>query len=96
MDSDDVPGPVIEFVGKVVSAIIEPLIALIFVLAFAYFMWGLASFVLALGTGDETKAGEGKQHMLWGLIGLTIMVSVYAIIRVVLATFGISLSWFSA
>ncbi len=93
MDSDEVPGPVVEFVAKVVDAIIGPLIGLIFVLAFGYFMWGLASFIIALSSGDETKSAEGKQHMLWGIIGLTVMVSVYAIINMVLATFGISIGW---
>ncbi len=93
MESDEVPGAVVEFVGKVVEAIIEPLIGLIFVLAFGYFMWGLASFVVALSTGDETKSTEGKSHMLWGIIGLTVMVSVYAIINMALATFGIDVGW---
>jgi hypothetical protein len=83
----EVPAGTVEFVDNVVEAIINPIIGVIFVVAFVYFLWGLMVFILS--AGDSTKVTEGKQHMLWGVVGMTIMVSVFAIIAIGLATFGI-------
>lgn len=38
---------------------------------------------------NEEKRSEGKTHMIWGLIGLTIMFGVWAILSMVLNTLGI-------
>jgi len=45
---------------------------------------------LVFNAGDNSGRNEGKQHLLWGLIGMVIMVSVFAIIRVALYTFNVT------
>ncbi|MBP9760381.1 MAG: hypothetical protein KBD24_03365 [Candidatus Pacebacteria bacterium] len=87
MEDNAVPEKVVEFVGAVNNAIINPIIGVIFALALVYFLWGLMMFIF--NAGDESKVTEGKQHMLYGVIGMTVMVSVFAIIGVVLATFDV-------
>ena len=77
-----------KFVGSVTKEIINPILAIIFALALAYFLWGLMTFMVSVG-GSGTQE-EGRQHMLWGVIGMTIMVGAFAIIQVGLATFGIT------
>ena len=79
----------IAFVGKVVDNIINPFIVLLFTVALAVFFWGMAQFIL--GADDETKRSTGKQHMVWGVLGLFIMVGVFGIMAVLLRTFGIAL-----
>lgn len=79
----------IAFIGRVVDVIVNPLIVLLFAAALAFFFWGMAQFIL--GADDETKRQTGKQHMVWGVIGLVIMVSVFGIMAVLLRTFGITL-----
>ncbi len=76
------------FIARVNDALINPLIALIFVAALLYFLWGLFMFIST--AGEDTKRAEGKQHMLWGIIGMVIMVSVFAILRIGLNTFGVT------
>jgi len=66
--------------------IIQPIISVLFALALAIFLWGIAEFVW--GAGNDTKIEEGKQHMLYGVIGMVIMVSVYGIINVALSIIG--------
>ncbi len=39
--------------------------------------------------GDEKSRQEGKNGILWGLVGMFIMVGVFSIINVILHTFGI-------
>ncbi|MFQ5540873.1 MAG: hypothetical protein ACE5F4_01350 [Candidatus Paceibacteria bacterium] len=77
------------FIGNFVRLIINPLIGLLFALALAYFVWGGAQFILNAGSEEGRK--KGKQALLWGLIGLFVMASVFGILRVVTATFGVAL-----
>jgi len=75
------------FLSKVVAEIINPIILLLGALAFIVFLWGVFEFVAH--AGDETKRKEGKQAILWGIIGLVIIFGAYGIINLALGTFGI-------
>jgi len=77
------------FLSKVVAEIINPIILLLGALAFIVFLWGVFEFVLH--AGDETKRKEGKQAILWGIIGLVIIFGAYGIINLALGTFNIPL-----
>lgn len=61
------------------GGIVNSLISLVAALALLYFFWGLARFILR--AGDEKAREEGKQIMMWGIIALFIMVSVWGIVR---------------
>jgi len=78
------------FLNNVNQQIINPLIVLLFSLALAYFLYGVFQFI-ANGANDEKKT-IGKSHMMWGVIGLTIMMGVWGILGLVLNTFGINKS----
>lgn len=64
--------------------IINPLITLLFAIAIAAFLWGVVEFIA--GADDESKVSQGKQHMLWGIIGIAIMVSAFGIMNVLCNT----------
>ncbi len=72
-------------VPKIVDNIVMPVVGFIFALATLYFVWGLIGFFMS---DDSTKREEGKSHILWGTIGIAIMLSVYGIIRLVASTVG--------
>lgn len=76
-----------EFLGRVNTYLFNPLIGLLFAVALGYFLWGVLVFLM--DPDNETKRGEGKQHMLWGVIGMFIMVAVYGIINIITGTFGL-------
>ena len=75
------------FLDKVVVQIVNPIILLLAALAFVVFLWGVFEFIAH--AGDEAKRSEGKQAILWGLIGLVIIFGAYGIINLALDTFGI-------
>ncbi len=79
---------VANFVAAVNQEIINPLIGVIFTAALVLFLYG--AMRLVFGAGNDSARDEGKQHMLWGLVGMVIMVSVFAIIRVMLYTFNVT------
>ncbi len=76
-----------EFVARVNDVIINPLLGSIFIAALFYFLWGVFLFVAR--ASEDSARSEGRQHMFWGIIGMVIMVSVYAILEIGLRTFEV-------
>ena len=58
---------------------------LVVALALLFFFWGLSKFILQAGSEDGRK--EGRNIMLWGIIALFIMISVWGIVAVLDNTF---------
>lgn len=83
-------GATADFVARVNTAIINPVIAFFFIAGLLVFFWGGFQFIFYTGNGTEQKREEGKQHMLWGVIGMLIMVSVFSILQIGLRTFGVT------
>ena len=77
------------FISNIVKFIIQPLVTLLFALALAFFVWGLAMFILNADNPDKRK--EGQQAIIWGIVGLFIISAVIGILAVVTNTFGVSL-----
>jgi len=75
-----------QFLDKVVVQIINPIILLLAATAFVVFLWGVFEFIAH--AGDETHRKEGKQAILWGLVGLVIIFGAYGIINLALGTFN--------
>lgn len=59
--------------------------------AFLFFFYGVVVFILGRvsGKGDMAKLEQGKQFMLWGLIALFVMVSVWGIVRLAQDMLGV-------
>lgn len=65
--------------------VISPAILIVLACGFFLFVYGLVEFLWNLNEGGDNK--EGKQHMLWGIVGMLIMVSVYGILDLLDNTF---------
>jgi hypothetical protein len=57
---------------------------MIFSLATLFFLWGVMKFIRA---SDTTKKEEGKKFIMYGLLGLFVMTSLWGIISI----FGVEL-----
>jgi uncharacterized RDD family membrane protein YckC len=71
--------------GRITAYIIDPMILVVFACGFFLFVYGLVEFLWNLNSGGDNK--EGKQHMVWGIVGMLIMVSVYGILALIDNTF---------
>ncbi len=78
---------IVPFLQKVSDLILNPLILLLFALSFLYFVYGIFKF-LNLEAGDS-KRTEARDAIIYGIVGMVIMFSVYGIINFVLTSFGI-------
>jgi uncharacterized membrane protein YidH (DUF202 family) len=75
-----------QFIAKVQTAILMPIIVLLSLAAFVIFVWGVVQFIG--GSEDEEKRKKGQQHMIWGIIGLVIMFGANAIIALLRTIVG--------
>lgn len=71
------------FIGN----LIRPLVPLLIGLAVVVFIYGI--ILLMFSEGGEKKE-EGKQYMLWGIIGIFVMVSVWGLVNILIGTFNLN------
>jgi len=67
------------FIQKVTTEIIDPIITLIALAAFALFVWGVVTFIR--NADNEEKRSTGQQHMIWGIVGLALIFGAAAIVN---------------
>lgn len=56
-------------------------------MAIIVFVFGIFEFIR--GSDNEDSRRKGQKHMIWGIVGLLIMVSVFALINLIADQFGI-------
>ena len=80
-------GEAMDFVIKLNDIILFPLISLLMGVALLVFLYGSAKYVM--NASNEQAREEGKRHIMYGLIGLVVMISAYAILNIAVTTFGL-------
>lgn len=71
------------FLGIIGSYVVP----IIFALAFVWFLVGVFQYVKSAGNEDARKTG--KDHMMWGIVGLFVMGAVWGLVNVLSETVGI-------
>ena len=67
---------------------LNDVIVLLITLAIVMFFWGLIRYLI--NAADAEKRKEGMQTMIYGIIAIFVMVSVWGIIHLLQSTFGVS------
>lgn len=71
----------------IVAVILNPIAMLLFAWGFFQFLWGLFLFMKDLNVSSQKE--EAQSHMVWGVVGMFIMVAVWGIINLVANSFGL-------
>ncbi len=71
-----------------IAGLINLATPIIVALALLFFFWGLATYILNASDGEKQK--EGRNIMIWGILALFVMVSVWGIVNVVRDTFKLN------
>jgi len=79
-----VPLEVTTIIGKIKTNVVNPILTLFFAIALLVFIWG--AFTYIAHADDSTKRSEGGKGMLYGIIGMFIMFSVFGIINLIAST----------
>jgi hypothetical protein len=70
-----------ETITSVNQNIIGALATLVMALAVLGFFWGMVQFILASRQGEGEGVKKGRSFMLWSILALFVMFSIYGIIR---------------
>ncbi len=74
-------------VSRIEEVILFPVLSFMLALALLYFLWGAYEFVA--NADSDSGRDTGKSHMMYGIIGMVVMVSALAILRLAAGTFGL-------
>lgn len=73
------------FVDWAILSILRPVIPVLVSLTAAVFLWGVAQYIM--NASDPKARTDGRKKMIWGIIGLSVMLSFWAIARAIKGTF---------
>ncbi|MFA5778283.1 MAG: pilin [Candidatus Paceibacterota bacterium] len=82
------PGPIRDLggmlckIGDLLNAVVPILIAL----GVVYFIWGVVTYVIS---SDEEAKKAGRNRIIYGIIGLAVIVGLWGLVRILQNTFGI-------
>jgi hypothetical protein len=77
----------IDSILQAIATLTTQAIPIVITLALLLFLWGLVKFMTA--AGDETAQATGKKLMIWGIIILFVMVSVWGLVQLINTLTGI-------
>lgn len=80
-------GPLLTQIRSLLNQVVPVLLAL----AVIYFFWGLIQFLR--GAGDPKAHELGKTHMIYGIIAIFLMVSVFGLVNYLTGTLNLSNSY---
>jgi hypothetical protein len=72
-------------VNTIIGGVLTPIITLIVSGAVVVFLWGVFKFIKSEGKEKEA----GKDMMVWGIVGIFVMVSVWGLVNILRGTFNL-------
>lgn len=82
-------GEIDDFLGDISDFINNILIPLLFAVALLFFLYGVFNYFI-VGKNLEEKKVEGRQYMVWSVIGFVVMVSIFGIVNLIANGLGFS------
>ncbi len=74
-----------QLVTTVINSVLNPLVLLIVGVALVTFLWGVVKY---MGKSEDKDRAEGRKLMVYGLVALFVMVSVWGLVNVLVHTFN--------
>ena len=69
-----------KLISNIKDYILNPIIGFMFAVAVVMFIYGIVEYIW--GADNEEKIAVGKKHMIYGIIGIFIMIGVYGILNI--------------
>lgn len=69
------------------KSLLDLVVPIVFALALIFFFYGIAQFIRS--AGDTKTLESGKNKMIWGIVGLFVMISIWGIIKYLGDSLGI-------
>ena len=68
-----------KLISNIKVYILNPIIGFMFAVAVFMFIYGIVEYIWS--ADNEDKVAVGKKHMIWGIIGMFVMIGVYGILN---------------
>ncbi len=81
--------PIKNFGDSLIAIMNTVLVPVIFALAFITFLWGVFQYFI-LGATQPEKRQEGNKFVMWSIIGMVVMISIWGIVNLVGNTLPVS------
>lgn len=69
-----------------IKNLLNTLLPLIIAAAVVYFVYGVAMYVMS---GDDDAKAAAKSKIIYGIVGLFVMISVWGLVNILVNTFGL-------
>ena len=69
-----------KLISNIKAYILNPIIGFMFAVAVVMFIYGIVEYIWS--ADNEDKVAVGKKHMIYGIIGLFVMIGVYGILNI--------------
>ncbi len=73
-----------DLVNGPITSLGNGIISLLFAAAFLLFIFGVFKYFFLNGVKDPKAHLDGRNFMIWGIIGLAVMFSVWGLVRIVI------------
>jgi hypothetical protein len=70
-----------------INEILNIIIPILITLGVVYFIWGVITYVIA---DDEERKKSGRNRIIYGIIGLAVIVALWGLVAILTNTFGVS------
>jgi len=75
-----------DVIGTIMS-ILDIVVPLLIAIAVVIFLYGVVKYITA--GGAEEKRAEARNVMIYGIVGLFVMVAVWGLVNILISTFGL-------
>jgi hypothetical protein len=82
-------GVIKSYSDSIISLINTVFVPVLFAIAFLYFLYGVYKYFI-LGAAEEKSREEGRDFILWSVIGFAVILSVWGLVAIVTNTFGLT------
>jgi hypothetical protein len=79
-------GGTIGLMDTIVRNILNPAVQVLIAVAVVLFLFGIVKYITS--GDDEAKRKEAKNYIIYGIVGLFVMVSVWGLVGILTGTFG--------
>src|SRR3989338_6818497 len=70
-----------------INEVLSYLLPVLITLGVVYFIWGVVTYVIG---GDEEAKTAGRDKIIYGIIGLAVIIGVWGLVNIVNRTFGLN------
>jgi hypothetical protein len=70
-----------------IGEILNTIIPILIVLGVVYFVWGVITYMIG---DDEEAKKKGRNRVIYGIIGLVVIVGMWGLVRIVTSTFNLN------